>query len=316
MGHKALREFQSATQLAKRHFMLAGNWIKSSLVLAAAGFVLLAQASPLLDKVKTQGRLTIAHRDASIPFSYLDADGKPVGYAIDICRRMAQAIQTSLGLSALPLDFVQVTSANRIETVEKQAALLECGSTTNNASRREKVHFAIPHYIAGARLLVKADSSIDSLDSPQLKRLVSTKGSTPVNAVKRIARDKSLKFTLSEAEGHLQGLEMVERGEADAFAMDDVLLYGLAAARPDPKALKVVGRFITIEPLAIMYPKGDDAFGKIINDEMRRLIRSGELEALYATWFEQPIPPQGSVLNLPPSYLLRDLWRFPSANMP
>jgi glutamate/aspartate transport system substrate-binding protein len=194
--------------------------------------------------------------------------------------------------------------------------LLECGSTTNNASRREKVHFAIPHYIAGARLLVKADSPIDNIDSPALKRLVSTKGSTPVNAVRRIVRDKGLAITISEAEGHLQALEMVERGEADAFAMDDVLLYGLAATRPKPEALKVVGRFITIEPLAIMYPKGDDAFGKIINDEMRRLIRSGELDAIYATWFQRPIPPKGAVLNLPPSYLLRDLWKYPIANMP
>lgn len=296
--------------------MPVARWIKVSVVLAVAGFASVAQAGPLLDKVKSEGRLTIAHRDASIPFSYLDADGKPIGYALEVCRQMAKAIQQSLGLSQLPLDFVQVTSANRIERVEKQQALLECGSTTNNASRREKVNFAIPHYIAGARLLVKADSPIASIDSPALLRLVSTKGSTPVNAVRRIARDKGLKFTISEAEGHLQALEMVERGEADAFAMDDVLLYGLAATRPNPNALKVVGRFITIEPLAIMYPKGDEAFGKIIDDEMRRLIRSGELDAIYATWFQRAIPPKGAVLNLPPSYLLRDLWKFPSANMP
>lgn len=148
---------------------------------------------------------------------------------------------------------------------------------------------------------MKADSLIDSLDSPQLQRLVSTKGSTPVTAVRRIARDKSLKFTISEA---------------DAFAMDDVLLYGLAATRSNPKALKAVERFITIEPLAITYPKGDKAFGKIINDEMRRLSRSGELQTIYATWFERPIAPKGAVLNLPPSYLLRDLWKFPSANIP
>ena len=296
--------------------MKLARWVKNAAACAVAGVSLLAQAGPLLDKVKSEGRLTVAHRDASVPFSYLDANGKPVGYAMDICLQMARAIQQSLGLSQLPLDFVQVSSANRVETVEKQQALLECGSTTNNASRREKVNFAIPHYIAGARLLVKADSPIDSIESPALRRLVSTKGSTPVNAVKRIARDKGLKITISEAEGHLQALEMVERGEADAFAMDDVLLYGLAATRPNPDALKVVGRFITIEPLAIMYPKGDDAFGKIINDEMRRLIRSGELDAIYATWFQRPIPPKGAVLNLPPSYLLRDLWKYPIASMP
>ena len=296
--------------------MPIARWIQVALACAVAGVTVMAQAGPLLDKVKSEGRLTIAHRDASIPFSYLDANGKPIGYAMDICRQMARAIQQSLGLNELPLDFLQVSSANRVETVEKQQALLECGSTTNNASRREKVHFAIPHYIAGARLLVKADSPIDSIDSPALLRLVSTKGSTPLTAVARVARDKGLKVTITEAEGHLQALEKVERGEADAFAMDDVLLYGLAATRPNPDALKVVGRFITIEPLAIMYPKGDEAFGKIINDEMRRLIRSGELQTIYTRWFERPIPPKGAVLNLPPSYLLRDLWKYPSANMP
>lgn len=296
--------------------MLFARCIQGAVVCAVAGLALVAQAGPLLDKVKSEGRLTLAHRDASIPFSYLDANGKPIGYAIDICRQMAKAIQQALGLSQLHLDFVQVSSANRVDTVAQQQALLECGSTTNSASRREKVHFAIPHYIAGARLLVKADSPIDRIDNPALMRLVSTKGSTPMVAVRRVARDKGLKLTISEAEGHLQALEMLERGEADAFAMDDVLLYGLAATRPNPKALKVVGRFITIEPLAIMYPKGDEAFGKIINDEMRRLIRSGELEAMYATWFQRPIAPKGAVLDLPPSYLLRDLWKYPIANMP
>lgn len=274
------------------------------------------QAGPLLDKVRREGKLTLAYRDASVPFSYLDANGQPIGYAMDICKKMIEALRKSVGLDKLPLALVLVTSANRIEVIEKQEALLECGSTTNNASRRQKVSFAIPHYMAGARLLVKADSKIDAVDSPNIKRLASTKGSTPLSAVRRIASDKSLKYDVIEVGGHLDGLEMVEKGEADAFAMDDVLLYGLAAGRPDPKALKVVGRFLTIEPLAIMYPKGDEAFGKVINDEMRRLIYSGELQVIYDKWFSAPIPPKGAVLNLPPSYLLRDLWKYPSANMP
>ena len=123
-------------------------------------------------------------------------------------------------------------------------------------------------------------------------------------------------ITISEAPDHARALEMVEKGEADAFVMDDVLLYGLAANRPDPKALKVVGRFMTTEPLAIMLPKGDPDFKKLVDDEMRRLITSREIHAIYEKWFTQPIPPSNTTLNLPVSYLLRDFWKYPTDQVP
>lgn len=273
-------------------------------------------SGPVLDQIRAQGRIVLAHRESSVPFSYLGPGQKPMGYALDICRRLAAAVQQRLGLSELPIEYRLVTPANRMEAIESGQAQLECGSTTNNAARREKVAFTIPHFITGARLLVKAGSPIDRLDHPGIKTVASTRNTTPLAAVKRVMAERALRFTLIETEDHEKGVQMVERGEADAFVMDDVLLYGLASTRPNPRALQVVGRFLTTEPLAIMLPKGDPAFKKIVDEEMRRLIFSREIHAIYQQWFEKPIPPTNLALGLAPSYLLRDLWKFPTDQVP
>ncbi|WP_442909578.1 amino acid ABC transporter substrate-binding protein [Hydrogenophaga sp.] len=275
-----------------------------------------AQSGPVLDQLRAQGKMVLAHRESAVPFSYVDDQMRPVGYALDICRRLAVAVQQKLGLSALAVEYVQVTPANRIDMVAQGKVHMECGSTTNNAARRDKVAFTIPHFITGARLLVKSGSPVDRVDHPALKTVVSTRNTTPLAALRRMDLERFLKLRILEAEDHQQAVTMVESGEADAFAMDDVLLFGLAAGRPDPKALKVVGRFFTTEALAIMLSKDDPAFKKIIDDEMRRLIYSGEIQAIYATWFEKPIPPQGVPLNLPISYLLRDFWKYPTDKVP
>jgi ABC-type amino acid transport substrate-binding protein len=294
--------------MAKASFLLR-CFVASIMCWAGAAH---AQPSPALDQIRANGKLVLAHRESAVPFSYVDEQKRPIGYALDICRRLAVAVQHKLGLPQLAVDHVQVTPSNRIDVMTQGKAHMECGSTTNNAARREKVEFTIPHFITGARLLVRSTSPVDRLDHPALKTVVSTRNTTPMAALRRLNRDRVLKLQIIEVEDHQQAVSMVESGEADAFAMDDVLLFGLAAARSDPKALKVVGRFFTTEALAIMLPKDDPAFKKIVDDEMRRLIYSGEIHAIYATWFEKPIPPKGTTLNLPISYLLRDFWKFPS----
>ena len=270
----------------------------------------------VLDAIRATGQVTLAHRESSVPFSFVDGAHGPKGYAVDVCKRLASAVGTQLKLPNLKVAYLQVSPSSRIETIEKGLAQFECGSTTNNAERREKVVFTIPHFVTGARLMVRADSAIDGFDHPNLKVLVSTKNTTPLNAVRRLAAQRGSKMQIVEADDHERAVQMVEKGEADAFAMDDVLLFGLASTRPDPRSLKIVGRFLTTEPLAIMLPKGDDAFKKIVDNEMRRLIYSGELQAIYKEWFEKPIPPKGVSLNLPPSYLLKDLWKYPSDKVP
>jgi ABC-type amino acid transport substrate-binding protein len=276
-----------------------------------------AHAGAVLDRIKSKGVIALAYRESSVPFSYLDANNKPVGYAVDLCLKLADAVQKKIGLLNLKVEYVQVTSITRIPVVAEGKADLECGSTTNNAERRKLVAFTIPHYITGARYLVRADSPISELKQFEGKKLVSTKGSTPLKAIERANREGLLRINIIEAPDHARGVEMVEQGEADGFAMDDVLLYGLLARRADPKNFKVVGKFLTIEPLAIMLSKDDVEFKRLVDDEMRRLITgTREAYAVFDKWFGKPIPPNNTALNLPMNYLLKDFWKYPSDQVP
>jgi glutamate/aspartate transport system substrate-binding protein len=286
------------------------------IVLAAAAAAPQAYAGATLDRIKSSGKIVIAHRESSVPFSYLTPDRKPVGYAVDLCQKLAEAVRKKLELPSLKTEYLLVTPADRIAAVADGKADLECGSTTNNAERREKVAFTVPHYITGARYLVRADSNIDDLAHFEHRKLVSTKGTTPLKAIQQANRERLLGITILEAPDHAKAVEMVEKGEADGFAMDDVLLYGLKAGRPDPVKLKVVGKFLTIEPLAVMLPKTDPEFKRIVDDEMRRLISTHEAHALYDRWFAKPIPPKNTALNLPMSYLLKDFWKYPTDQVP
>lgn len=274
-----------------------------------------ASAQGVVERVAAGGKLVIAHREMAVPFSYVD-QGKPVGYAIDLCLRIAEALRRKTGAREIVVEYLQVTPANRLEAIETGKADMECGATTNNAERRQRVAFTIPHFITGARMLVKASSPIERIEDVEGKRLVSTKGTTSLAAARQTNRERMLHIEILEAPDHSRGVEMVESGQADAFVMDDVQLYGLAASRPDPKALKVVGRFLTTEPLAIMLPRHDPEFKKLVDDEMRRLIASREIYPIYDKWFARPIPPNQRTLNLPVSYLLRDFWRYPTDQVP
>ena len=266
----------------------------------------------VLERIKAGGKLVIAHRETSVPFSYFDADKKPVGYALDLCLKLAEAIKKSAGVKDMPIEFIAVTPANRIQTIADGKADMECGSTTNNAERRQKVSFTVPHFITGARLLVKSASKVERIEDLEDKNLAANKGSTPLKAVEAANRERLLRIKIIETADVAKSVEMVVKGEVEAFTTDDVLLYAQAASQPDPRSLKVVGKFLTTEPLAIMLPKTDPAFKKIVDAEMRRLIYSKEIYTIYSKWFEKPIPPKNISLNLPISYLLRDFWKYPT----
>jgi glutamate/aspartate transport system substrate-binding protein len=292
---------------------LAAVLAASMLMAPAAG----AQSGPVLDRVKAGGKIVIAHRESSVPFSYLDGNKKPVGYALDLCVRLAETVRKRVGAKGEDgITLMMVTPANRIAAISEGKADMECGSTTNNKERRERVAFTVPHFITGARILVRSDSKFERLEDLGGRVVVSTKGTTPLKAVESANRERLMNLKVVEAPDHARAIEMVEKGEADAFVMDDVLLYGLAANRPNPKGLKVVGKFLTTEPLAIMLPKDDPEFKKIVDEEMKRLIRSREIYAIYEKWFAKPIPPNNTSLDLPVSYLLRDFWKYPTDVVP
>lgn len=280
------------------------------------GFATAATAGATLEHIRTSGKIVLGHRESSVPFSYYDADKRPVGYALDLCLKLADAVKKKLDLKTLTVEYVMVLPSNRIAMVEEGKVDMECGSTTNNAERREKVAFTVPHYITGARYMVRATETATDIVGLEGKRVVSTKGTTPLQAVERVNRERVLRLTLQEAPDHARAVEMVEKSLTDAFAMDDVLLYGLIASRAQPEKLKVIGKFLTVEPLAIMIPKGDPEYKAILDNEMKRMIVSKEAQAIYDRWFMKPIPPKNTALNLPMNYLLRDFWKYPTDQVP
>lgn len=289
---------------------------RCALALLTAALVQPSMAGPVLDRIKSSGQVVIAHRESSVPFSFVDPDGKPVGYAVDLCLKLVDVLRRQLAAPDLKPRFVMVTPANRIAMIEEGKADMECGSTTNNAERRQKVAFTVPHYIAGARYLVRADSPVDVIRDFKGRTVVSTKGTTPLKAVTQANNEYQLGIRVVEAPDHARAVDMVAAGEADGFAMDDVLLYGLVAGRPDPGKFKVVGKFLTIEPLAIMFSRDDAEFKKLVDDEMKRLIQTREAHTVYERWFLKAIPPANRSLNLPMNYLLKDFWKYPTDQVP
>jgi len=284
---------------------------------AALAMAPAAQAGPALDRIKKTGKVVIAYRDNSIPFSYVpNRDGHPVGYAIDLCSRFAKAIGKKLDISNIRIENLPVTSATRLVPIIEGRADLECESTTNTAERREKVAFTIPHYVTGARIAVRADSDFHEIKDFRGKKLVSTMKTNPLKVLEQTNRIYNYGITTGEVADHNQGLEAVESGAAQGFLMDEALLNGLIAARPDPSKLKIIGRYVTVEPLAVMLPLDDAELKRIVDDEMKRLILSGEATALHDRWFLQPIPPDGRVLNLKMPYLLKDFWKYPNDWVP
>jgi glutamate/aspartate transport system substrate-binding protein len=265
----------------------------------------LAQTSTL-DKVKQNGSMTLAYRESSIPFSYLDDKAQPTGFAFEICEKIAERVKTATGRADMKKQYQAVTSANRIPLLVNGTIDIECGSTTNNSERAKQVSFAINYFYTGTRFLVKTGTHVEKLKDLAGKTVVSTTGTTNYQILRRLNEEQNLGINLIGAKDHAESALLVETGRAMAFGMDDILLYGLRAAARDPNSLQVVGEPIQVEPYAIMVRKDDPAFKKLVDDTLAGMMKSGEFETLYKKWFQSPIPPKGINLNAPMSKELKD----------
>lgn len=265
-----------------------------------------------LAKIRTSQSITLAYRDASVPFSYLDENKKPIGYSMDLCLSIVDAIKRELKLTKLDVQYLAVNPSTRINAIVDGKADLECGSTTNNAERRKQVAFTIPHFIATTRMAVRADGKIKNWVDLREKKVVTTKGTTTVKLLAERDKTRSLNLKMLEGSDHAESFAKVEKGEADAFPMDDVLLYGLRAKSSKPESITIVGDPLSAEPYAIMLHKEDPAFKALVDKEMSRLMYDGQLQKLYEKWFQRGISPNKMNLNMPMSFLLRESIRFPT----
>jgi glutamate/aspartate transport system substrate-binding protein len=273
-------------------------------LLAAAALALsapLAAQEGTLKKIKDSGAITIGHRDSSIPFSYYDDKQQPVGYAMELCMRIADAVKSELKMPKLDVKYQLVTSANRIPLMANGTIDLECGSTTNNLERQKQVWFTITHFVTANRWVAKKSAKIHALADLKGKTIVSTAGTTNIKQITEINGQQNLGMNIISANGHPEAFQMVETGRAVAFVMDDILLYSLAAQSRNPKDYEISKEALSVEPYGIMLRKDDTAFKKVVDAAMVSIYKSGEINKIYDKWFQKPIPPKGLNLAIPMS---------------
>ncbi len=278
-------------------------------VVAAAAFIWpAAQAQdgkPTLAKIAETGTMRVAYRESSVPFSYLD-NAKPIGFGVEICDRVVDAVKAKVKKPDLKIELQAVTSQNRIPLLMNGTIDIECGSTTNNKVRNEQVDFAINYFYTGTRLLTKKGSGIKNYPDLRGKAVSTTSGTTNFQVLRKyITTNNFTDINVLAGKDHADSFLMVENGRAAAFAMDDILLFGLAANAKNPAEWEVVGDALQVEPYAVMVRKGDPEFKKLVDDTIAGLIKSGDFEKLYKKWFQSPIPPRGANLNLPMNDELR-----------
>jgi glutamate/aspartate transport system substrate-binding protein len=268
-------------------------------VLGAAGPAA-AQLTGTLKKVQESGAITIGHRDASLPFSYYNDKQQPVGYAMDLCLRIVDAVKAELKMPKLDVKYQLVTSANRIPLMANGTIDLECGSTTNNVARQKEVGFTITHFLTATRVVTKKASNIRSVEDLKGKTLTSTSGTTNIKQLTELNTSKNMGMNIIPANGHSEAFQMVETGRAVAFAMDDILLYSPVASARNPSEFVISDFALSLpEPYGIMMRREDPAFKKVVDNAMIQTYKSGAINAIYEKWFLKPIPPRNINLNVP-----------------
>ena len=290
---------------------------KTSLAAAAifaSGFAIAgaAHAEDALKKIKESGTITEGVRESSGALAFTLGDGKYAGFHYDVCAKVIADIQKQLGLAKLETKYQPVTSQNRIPLVQNGTVDLECGSTTNNATRQKDVAFAPALYVEEVRIAVKANSGIGGIAQLNGKTVATTTGTTSVQLLRKNKRAAGMDFKELNGKDHSDSFLLLESGRADAFVMDGQILAGLIAKSKTPGEYKIVGEPLSVEPISIMYRKDDPAFKKAVDDSVRAMAKSGDVAKLYDKWFLQPIPPANTKVNLPASDATKAAWANPS----
>jgi glutamate/aspartate transport system substrate-binding protein len=269
-----------------------------------------AQDGGTLKKIKDGGAITLGVREGASPLSFLDDKKQYIGYSIDLCLKIVDAVKAQLKLPDLKVNMVPLSAEARIPQLLKGAIDLECGSTTNSLERQKQVAFVVTTFFTGTKLLVRTSSGIKSYKDLKGKSVIVTPGTTNERAIKEYDVQDRLGMTFVPSKN--DAFPALESGRAAAFPMDDVLLYAMRANAKNPADYSVVGGFLTDEPYAIMLRKGDPEFKKLADNAIVAVFKSGEINKFYAKWFQSPIPPQGTNLNMPMSDTLKDYIRNPS----
>jgi len=265
-----------------------------------------------LDKMRSSGAVTMGVRESSGALSYTLGDGKYAGFHVEICNNVLRDIQKQLNLKTLDIKYSPVTSQNRIPLLQNGTVDIECGSTTNNATRQKDVAFAVTTYVEEIRIAVKANSGITSLNQLNGKKVATTTGTTSVQLLRKHERATGVNFEEVFGKDHADSFLLLESGRADAFVMDGSILAGNIANAKNPADFRIVGEVIAVEPIAIMMRKDDPTFKKAVDDNIIKMMKDGTLTKLWDKWFMQPIPPKNARVGLALSDSTKQAWSGPN----
>jgi glutamate/aspartate transport system substrate-binding protein len=289
--------------------------MKKSMIVAAALLAISAaqaQTTDTLKKIKDTGVVTMGVRETSGALSYTLGNGVFTGYHVEICQRALADIQKQLGLAKLEIKYQPVTSQNRIPLVQNGTVDIECGSTTNNATRQKDVSFAVTTFVEEVRIAVKSNSGINSIGDLTGKKVATTTGTTSVQTLRKHERANNVNFEEVFGKDHGDSFLLLESGRADAFVMDGAILAGNISKSKNPADFKIVGEVLSVEPIAIMMRKDDPAFKKAVDDSIKGMMKSGEIAKVWDKWFMQPIPPTNTKVGLAVSASTKDAWANPN----
>jgi len=282
----------------------------------AAAVALTAQAQELtgtLKKVKDTGAITIGYRESSIPFSYLDDKQQPIGYAMDLCMKIVDAVKAELKMPNLKVNLQPVTSGNRIPQLQAGNIDLECGSTTNSVDRQKQVSFGPTYFIINVTAAVKKNSGIKQLSDLHGKTISTTAGTTSVSLLKMYDKTKNADIKSIDAKDHAESFLLMSQGRTSAFVMDDILLAGLIANSPNPGDYMILkGESLRTEPYSMMLRRDDPQFKALVDKTIGGVMKSGEIDKIYAKWFMSPIPPKNVNLSFEESQALREAFKNPN----
>lgn len=267
-----------------------------------------------LKKIKDSGSMTLGYREASVPFSYLQADGTPVGYGYEVCNRIADAVKKDLNMPNLKINYQPVTSANRIPLIQNGTVDIECGSTTNSKKRQEQAAFGTNYFGIQVTAAVWKDGPIKTLKDLAGKNVAVTSGTTTVELLKKFEKDNNITIRLLKTKNFAEAMKLVANKRADAFVIDDVLLAGQISTLPNPDDFKIIDESLSTEPYAPMFRKDDPQFKALVDKTITGMIKDGSLAKLYSKWFESPIPPKNVNLNFPMNKVTKDLFANPNSD--
>jgi glutamate/aspartate transport system substrate-binding protein len=271
-----------------------------------------AEPGGVLKKIRDSGQITVGYRESSIPFSYLDDKAQPVGYAMDICGRIVDEIKKELNLPALKVNLQSVTSGNRIPLVANGTVDMECGSTVNNAERQAQVGFSDTTFVVATRFVGRKADNLRTLDDLKGKTVAVTTGTNTVKRVRELDAAHNLGLTIVNGKDHADSMLLMTSGRVAVFFEDDILLKGLAASSPNPDDYALSTEGYSADPYAIMIPKGDAEFKKLVDGVIVGLFRSGEIDKIYDRWFMKPIPPKNITMNFPMGPVLKKVIASPT----